>query len=314
MRNAFASELTALATDDPRIVLLSGDIGNRLFDEYRSVAANRFLNCGVAEANMMSMAAGMALSGLRPVAYTITPFITQRCYEQIRDDVAYHRAAVVLVGTGSGLSYGMLGPTHHSLEDIAMMRILPNMTVVCPGDPLEVRMALRAALSHDGPVYLRLGKKGEPTVHASTPEFAIGRAISLRRGSDVCLVSTGNTLSLAASAAEQAERQGVSCGVVSMHTVKPLDERFLESVFATHRLVVTIEEHTKLGGLGGAVAEWMTEQEPQAARLLRVNTPDRFLHEIGDQEFLRSAVGLTPQSIADRVVRALGPLQRSVPH
>ncbi|MCA9067944.1 MAG: transketolase family protein, partial [Planctomycetaceae bacterium] len=179
MRNAFARELLELATADSRIVLLSGDIGNRMFDNYKAAFPNRFYNCGVAEANMMGIASGLALSGMRPVVYTIVPFVTTRCLEQIRVDVCYHQAPVVIVGVGGGLSYASLGATHHSCEDIAHLRVLPEMTVICPGDSIEVRLALRAAVAHPGPVYLRLGKKGEPIIHESPPAFEIGKGLIL---------------------------------------------------------------------------------------------------------------------------------------
>ena len=191
MRNNFADELVTLAESNERIVMLSGDIGNRLFDRFKERFADRFFNCGVAEANMMGVAAGLATNGLRPIAYTITPFVTTRCLEQIRVDVCYHHVPVVIVGVGAGLSYTELGATHHACEDVAFLRMLPGMTVVCPGDPTEVRLALRAALSAAGPVYLRLGKKGEPHVHQEPPEFSLGKAILLREGSDVALLSTG---------------------------------------------------------------------------------------------------------------------------
>src|ERR1700722_8982499 len=173
MRNAFASEMAALADKDERVVLLMGDIGNRLFNDFRAAHPRRFFNCGVAEANMTSMAAGMAACGLRPFTYTITPFATTRCLEQIRVDICYHHLPVVVVGVGAGLSYASLGGTHHACEEVAMLRALPDMTIVCPGDPLEVRLALRAALDWNRPLYLRLGKKGEPAVHAGTPQFII---------------------------------------------------------------------------------------------------------------------------------------------
>ena len=203
MRNAFADELTILGDTDRRVVMLSGDIGNRLFDKFKAAHPQRFFNCGVAEQNMMGVAAGMAMSGLRPVVYTITPFATTRCLEQIRTDVCYHQAPVVIVGVGAGLSYAGLGPTHHSCEDIAFLRALPNLKVVCPGDAWEVRGALRAALADDGPVYIRMGKKGEPIVHDRVPDgFAIGKAITIRSGEDACLLSTGNMLPVVLEAAD----------------------------------------------------------------------------------------------------------------
>ena len=304
MRNAFAAEINALAAEDPRIVMLSGDIGNRLFDSYKAAFGERFFNCGVAEANMLGVAAGMALSGLRPVAYTITPFITTRCYEQIRIDVCYHNVPVVIVGVGAGLSYASLGATHHACEDIAMMRILPNMTVVCPADAVEVRLALRAAIAHNGPVYLRLGKKGEPVVHQQPPDFKIGQGIVMQTGTDGCLLSTGTMLPVAMEAAAELAQRNISVEVVSMHTVKPLDDRFLMDIFKRYRMVATIEEHSILGGLGGSVAEWLSDHPyPDDTYLCRIGTPDSFIHEAGEQAYAREQTGLTARDITDTVSR-----------
>lgn len=301
MRNAFANEITTLAADDERIVLLSGDIGNRLFDRFKDQAPARFVNAGVAEANMMGVAAGLALSGLRPVVYTITPFVTTRCYEQIRVDVCYHRAPVVIVGTGAGLSYAGLGPTHHSCEDLAIMRVLPNLTVVAPGDSWEVRAALRAALAHDGPVYLRIGKKGEPDVHRALPDLVLGRGMVLNEGSDVCLIGTGVLLPTVLDAAARLAARGISARTVSLPTIKPLDEALLADCFRRFAVVATVEEHSVLGGLGGAVAEWLADQEPPQARLLRFGTADAFLSLAGETEHAREQFGLTAEEIADRV-------------
>lgn len=303
MRNSFAAEILALAGEDPRIVLLSGDIGNRLFDSYKERFADRFLNCGVAEANLISMAAGMALSGLRPVAYTIASFITTRCLEQIRLDVRYHETPVVIVGVGAGLSYASLGVSHQSCEDIAFLRTLPGMIVLCPGDPMEVRCALRAALQQERPAYIRIGKKGERTVHRKLPDFHIGRGIVVSEGEDACLLATGNVLPLAVDAAAELRKQGVSAGVVSLHTVKPLDERLLEHAFSRFKLVISIEEHSVVGGLGSAIAEWLADRPPHAARLLRIGTPDVFLHEGGGAEHFRQRFGLTASAIAGSVLR-----------
>jgi transketolase len=303
MRNAFAAELTALASEDKRIVLLSGDIGNKLFDGFKAKAQERFFNCGVAEANMIGVAAGLAMSGLRPIAYTIDAFATARCLEQIRVDVCYHEQAVIIVGVGGGLSYAELGYTHHACEDIGFLRLLPGMTVVCPGDAVETRLALRAAVKRTGPVYIRLGKKGEPVVHKTPPAFELGKGIVIREGRDVCLLSTGNTLPIAAAAGEALEKGGLSAKVVSLHTVKPLDEALLFDAFAKFRLIATIEEHSRLGGLGGAVAEWLADH-PARAKLLRFGTPDSILHEAGEQEHARRKFGLTPEDISKRIAEA----------
>lgn len=302
MRNAFSSELTALAAEDARITLLSGDIGNRQFDAFKANYPTRFFNCGVAEANMVTVAAGMALCGLRPVTYTIASFMTMRCFEQIRIDVCYHNVPVILVGVGAGLAYAANGATHHACEDLACIRALPNMTIICPGDAFEVRAALRAALKHPGPVYLRLGKKGEPVVHTSVPAFTIGQGIILRPGREVALLSTGNLLPVAVQAADQLEAHGLSTQLVSMPTVKPLDVDLLAEVFATCRVVATIEEHSIIGGLGGSVAEWQADQPTPGGRLIRIGTADHFLHEAGEQAYAREHFGLTPERIVERIL------------
>jgi len=304
MRNAFAQEISRLAAGDPRVVLLSGDIGNRLFDPFKNDFADRFFNCGVAEANMMSVAAGMASSGLRPVVYTIVPFVTTRCLEQIRVDVCYHNVPVVIVGVGGGLSYAGLGATHHSCEDIALLRMLPGMNVVCPGDAVETRLALREALSQSSPTYIRIGKKGEPIVHEHDPDFRIGRAIVVREGADVALVSTGNMLPTALDVAEALDEKNVHARVVSMHTVKPIDEQTLAEVFTQSALVVSIEEHSILGGLGGTIAEWCSDQAEPTAQLLRIGTPDEFFHQGGSQVYARQQLGLDADSIATRVLES----------
>jgi len=305
MRDAFAREITRLADEDPRVVLLSGDIGNRMFNTFKDRHPDRFYNCGVAEANMMGMAAGLAMCGLRPVLYTIVPFLTTRCLEQIRVDACYHHQPLTIVGVGGGLSYASLGATHHSCEDIAFLRMLPGMSVVCPGDAMEVTGAIRAAVAHDGPVYVRLGKKGEPVVHPAVPAFTIGKSIRLREGSDVALLSTGNLLPLSIEVADKLTATGVSVGLESFHTVKPLDEECLNDLFTRCRVVATIEEHSRLGGLGGAVAEWLSEQPAARARLLRFGTADRFLHEAGSQEHARKQYGLTTETLVDSIRTAL---------
>ena len=306
MRNAFADELTKLGTEDPRIVMLSGDIGNRLFDRFKDAQPERFFNCGVAEQNMMGVAAGMAMSGLRPVAYTITPFVTTRCLEQIRTDAAYHEVPVTVVAVGAGLAYAGLGPTHHACEDVAFLRSIPNMVVIAPGDAWEVRAALRAILCQDRPAYMRMGKKGEPVVHKGPIEdFQIGRAIMLAEGSDVCLLSTGNMLPEAMKAGQALGERGISARVVSFHTLKPLDEGCLAECFQRFAGVVTIEEHSVIGGLGAAVAEWAVDAGVDARKLLRIGTPDKFFKLSGEQEFARERLGLTGSQIAERIASAM---------
>jgi len=312
MRNAFADEITKLAIADERVVLLSGDIGNRLFDDLKERVPGRFFNCGVAEANMMSLAAGLALSGLRPVVYTITPFVTSRCLEQIRDDVCYHDLGVTIVGTGAGLSYATLGATHHSCEDMGMLRLLPNMTVLAPADPQEVRWALRAALAQRGPLYMRLGKKGEPKMHEKVPDVPIGCWMPMRGGADLALLAAGTMLPVALEAADRLHAQGLAAAVFSCPSVKPLDTGRLAELASRFPLLVTLEEHSVVGGFGAAVAEWVVDQPPQRARLMRCGTADRFLHASGEQHYAREQFGLTAEAITDRVLAELAPAARAL--
>ena len=304
MRNAFAEEITLLAQERKDVVLLSGDIGNRLFDRFKEIAPERFFNCGVAEANMVGVAAGMAASGLRPVCYTIASFLTYRVVEQIRLDLGYHHQRVILVGTGAGLSYASLGSTHHSVEDMGMLRLIPGLAVLAPGDAMELRPALRAAFDYPGPVYLRIGKKGEPVIHAKEPDFKIGKALRIREGKRAWILSLGNTLPLALEAADLLKAQGIDCGVVSMGSLKPLDTALLKEVFESSKVVLTLEEHSVLGGLGTAVAEWKAAN-PSKGKLLTFGTPDQFLHETTHQSSARAWAGLTAQRITDDIAQNL---------
>lgn len=305
MRNAFAREITRLAQTHPELVLLSGDTGNRLFDDYKSAYPQRFLNCGIAEANMISLAAGMAMSGLKPVTYAIAPFTTYRCLEQIRVDLCYYNLPVVIVAVGAGLSYAALGPTHHSCEDLAVLRAMPNLTLLCPADPLETELALAAAVQQKGPVYLRLGKKGEPAVHAAPFDFQIGAAQRLKAGKRVAILSTGTASHLALQAAESlSQHHLIDAEVVHFATVKPLDTACLEALNAEFELLVSLEEHSTIGGLGSALAEWLSSRAKHAP-LLRLGTPDRFFSETGNRSYLLNQWELSPEAIALNIFQAL---------
>ena len=306
MRTAFANEIESLSKVDERIVLLVGDIGNRMFDNFKEKFPARFYNCGVAEANMTGIAAGMALCGLRPVTYTITAFNTLRCLEQIRIDVCYQNLPVIIVGVGGGLSYASLNATHHSLEDIACLRVLPNMTVICPGDAWEVRAALRAAFEIEGPVYIRMAKKNEPLIHKNIPDFTIGKGLVVKGGTDICFLNAGSLLPFALEAAKTLEKiKNISVNVVSMHTVKPLDEELLGDVFSKFSHVFTLEEHGILGGFGGSIAEWFSDQKNQKAKLSRIGTGDFFMYEAGEKEHAQEYFGITTEQIVEKVLKSM---------
>ena len=306
MRNAFAKAVTDLSDEYPELVMMAGDIGNRLFDKFKDKHPGRFYNCGVAEANMTGVASGLAASGLRPITYTITPFNTVRCLEQIRLDICYPNLPVIVVGTGAGLSYAGLGATHHSMEDVAILRTLPNIHIVCPADPVEVRLAVKDALRLGRPTYIRLGKKGEPVIHEADPVFIIGRGITVRKGADVAILSVGNMLASALKSAEQLQQKGISTQVVSLHTVKPLDDELLGALFEEKKLVVVVEEHGLIGGAGSAVLEWGNVKQVDLRKLICIGGPDRFLFACGDQKEAREQLGLTAENITEKILGRIG--------
>jgi len=304
VRNAFIRALTEAAGRDERIMLLTADLGYKIFDDFARRYPGRCMNVGVAEANMASVASGLAMEGRKPFIYSIVPFATLRAYEQIRNDICYHRADVTVVGVGGGFSYGPNGPTHHSLEDIGAMRLLPHMTVVCPGDPVETTAAVHALATNRGPAYLRLGRAGEPLVHTEPVSIRLGEGIQLRAGNDVALLSTGNMLGAAVSTADLLGARGIQCRVVSLVTVKPIDVAMVEAAARETRLVGTIEEHFRTGGLGGAVAELLADLGTPV-RLRRFGVADQFAHLCGDQSYHREANGLTPPQMALAIEEAL---------
>jgi len=308
MRNAFADEVTRLANDDKRVVLLSGDIGNRLFDKLRAQAPSQFINCGVAEANMMGVAAGMGLSGLRPIVYTITPFTTTRCLEQIRVDVAYHESPVIIVGTGSGLSYASLGPTHHSLEDFAIFRAIPNLQIFAPWDAPSLRVLLRSALASEKPSYIRIGKKGEKDLAAIEKVPSIGESLWLKSGDDVCIMAVGTVASEAIAAADTLEDSGINAAIVLVHSVKPLPLTTFEKVSSRFRAIITVEEHSRIGGFGEGFLAFLSSHGLQRDVEL-LGTDDKFMPTIGSQVFARRHFGIDANHIAETAMRVLNKIR-----
>ena len=258
MRTAFINTLNELASRDERIWLLCGDLGFSVLEPFAKSFPNRYVNVGVAEQNMTGVAAGLALSGKIVFTYSIANFPVIRCLEQIRNDVCAHNLNVKIVSVGGGFAYGSAGYTHHGTEDLAIMRVLPNMTVLAPGDPVETRLLTVAATEQPGPCYLRLGKAGEPTIHTSEPEITIGKAIILRQGVDGTLISTGGMLGSAIKAANELFALGVSVTVLSMPALSPLDKGAILHAAKNTGRILTVENHG-LGGLGSAVAEVLAE-------------------------------------------------------
>jgi transketolase len=296
VRDAFFEVLAEAGAEDDRVWALTGDLGIGLFDAFEAAAPGRYLNVGIAEQNLVGIAAGLAYAGKVPFAYSIAPFISSRAHDQIRVDVALARANVKLVGVGGGVAYGTLGPTHHAIEDVALMRALPNMTILTPGDPVEARAAARAAVELDGPVYLRLGKNGEPRLLPDRP-FVVGAARRVRDGGDVTLATSGPILGEAISAAETLAADGVEAGILHFPTIKPFDTGAVVEALEQSPLLVTVEEHSVIGGLGSAVAETIAESG-RPGRLRRVGLPDTFAHAVGGRDHLLAHYGLDAAAIA----------------
>jgi len=305
MRTAFFRAVMDAASIDPRITLIVGDLGFGVVEPFAKRFPAQFLNAGVAEQNLTGVAAGMALMGRIVLTYSIANFPTLRCLEQIRNDVCYHRTNVKIVAVGGGFAYGALGVTHHATEDLAVMRSLPEMTVVAPGDPIEAELATRAIIAHPGPCYLRLGRAGEPVLHDSGVDFELGKVIQLRDGTDLTIISTGGMLTTALDAATQLDVRGISSRVLSMHTLKPLDEDAIAAAARETGAILTLEEHSRIGGLGGAVAEVLAEIEGIHVPFRRIGLPPGFAPLAGSQEYLRAAHGLGAESVVQTVLNLL---------
>jgi len=305
VRDAFFDALVQLAEQDRNIYLVVGDLGFAVTAEFAKRFPDRFLNAGVAEQNMTGVAAGLALSGKTVFTYSIANFPILRCFEQIRNDVCYHKANVKVVAVGGGFAYGSLGATHHATEDLAVMRALPGMIVMAPGDPAEAYAATQAVATHRGPCYLRLGRAGEPKVHQHPIQFQLGKAITVRKGGDATLISTGGLLETAVQVSDALLSRGIRCRVVSMHTLKPLDEEAILAAVRETGAVFTLEEHSVIGGLGSAVAEVLAESLGKPALFKRMGLPSSFSCKVGTQEYLRAQHGLSVESVTGTISSAL---------
>lgn len=305
MRDAFVRALSHLASADRRIVLITGDLGFGVLDEFAKRYPKQFINAGVAEQNMTGLAAGLALEGRCVFTYSIGNFATLRCLEQIRNDVAYHQLNVNVVAVGGGFSYGALGATHHATEDIAIMRSLPNMTVFAPNDDDETFHGVQCLAVRAGPSYIRLDRTGVPGLCADV-SVEIGKARLLRHGKDITLIATGGIAREAMQASEELAKTGVECRVLSMHTVKPLDQGAIRDAVHQTRGIVTIEEHSRIGGLGGAIAEALCEENLFPDLYACLALPPEFSALVGSQKYLRSYYGLDAPGIARRVAGLVG--------
>lgn len=302
-RHAYGEALAEIG-ENPRIAALDADVSTCTMScMFGEKYPERFLNVGIAEANMVGIAAGMAASGYIPFVHTFAMFCAGRTFDQVRNSVAYPGLNVKLVGTHAGLTVGEDGATHQCLEDLALMRVIPGMTVICPADGNETRAAVRAIVQHQGPVYLRLGRLSVDTV-TDTPDytFEIGKAHMMRQGTEATVIAAGCMLQEALKAADMLEQEGIKVRVLDMHTIKPLDEEAVLAAAGETGVIVTAEEHNILGGLGGAVAEVVSSLCP--VPVLRVGTRDTFGHSGNALELLKR-YGLTAEAIAEQVKKGI---------
>lgn len=301
MRNAYLSALYDLAKDNKNIMALVSDNGTIVYDKYRKDFPEQFLNFGISEANMISVAAGLASCGKIPFAYTIASFLTMRAYEQIRNDVCLQEMNVKLVGIGAGFIYSNLGPTHHAVEDISIMRSLPNMTVFMPADPLESKKVTYAAAKICGPVYIRLSIGGTPQIYKKDYDFKPCCAVVLNEGEDITIISAGGILYEVVKAAEKLKALGISTRILNMHTIKPIDkEAILNAAYQTSA-ILTVEEHVIAGGLGSAVAEVLLEDYQAPIQFKRLGLNNIFPLGYGTYDEMKKMNGLSKNDIVNAV-------------
>src|SRR3989344_253811 len=303
MRKIFFETLKTIAKEDKGIFLLTGDLGVKFFPDFQKIDSKRFLNVGVAEQNMIGMASGLSLSGKNVYCYSIIPFLITRTLEHIKNDICYNNLPVKLLGAGGGLVYGFEGVTHHALEDMAIMRVLPNMTVVAPGDAKEAEALALASVNFPGPLYIRFGRDIDPVAHEGNFQFKIGQGIVVKQGKDnnICIMATGTMLYPGKLVSEILEKQGFSPALISLHTIKPLDKELVQDCAKNYKAIFTLEEHNIIGGLGSAVGEVLAEMSCKGL-FKRIGIQDQFYSVIGSPQYLLEKIGLTPEKMAETIL------------
>jgi len=297
MRTAYCKALYKIMSEDNRVFALTADIGFRNFDQIIADFPERFINVGVAEANMMGIAAGLALSGKIPFTFTIAPFVTMRCLEQIRVDLCYHKLPVKIIGAGGGFVYGSQGATHHAIEEIGILRTLPDMTIISPSDPLETGKAVHASMDLECPVYIRIGRNKEPALHSDEYEFRIGKADIMREGGDISIIAHGLTVKNSLDAADMLAHEGIRATVVNMHTIKPIDRTAVLKCAKETGAILTVEEHNIIGALGSAVAEILAEESAHPVLFKRAGLNDIYIRMNAEHAELQQEYGLDSSGI-----------------
>jgi len=303
MRNAFVEEITRVSKKDKKIVILAGDIGYKLYDDFKLKFADRFYNCGVAEANMTTVAAGLALKGFKPITYTIATFNVYKTVEQIKVDIAYPNLPVIIVGVGAGLSYSGLGSTHHATEDIGVLRSIPNLNIVVPADANELKSLLKEIIKSKKPTYLRIGKTGEKKIYKNIPKTKVGKGNYLIKGKKVCIIGCGNILVNAYDSIKKLNSINIFPSLVSMHSIKPLDKILLKRIFKSYSHIVVLEEHSEIGGLAAAISEYYTDNKFNKNLFLKINIGNQFVLKPGHQHQAFEKLNLNSKKIQQRIER-----------
>lgn len=298
MRSTFVQTMARLAREDPKVMLVIGDTGFSVMEPFEAEFGPRFVNVGIAEQSFVSFAAGLAAAGMKPFAYNVVSFMTLRGAEQIMLDVCYQENPVILVGVGGGFAYGTAGPTHHALQDIAMMRAFPNIDVYCPADPAEMEAVMLTAYRRQRPAYIRIGRSVDAPIHQGKAAAPVEKALPLFRGEDIAILACGTILREAVQVQKLLEERGCSVTLYSVPRVQPLDEEAVLACAAGHRAVFTMEEHGITGGLGSAVAELLMERGQYPAVFHRYGVPDSFAMLTGSRDYQLDYFGLSPQKAA----------------
>jgi transketolase len=298
MRNTCLNEVYRLAKENKDIIFLGSDLGAGTLSNMKSDLPDQFVMEGISEQHIIGMSSGLAMEGFIPYVNSIAPFLTRRCYEQILVDLCLHDLPVRLIANGGGVVYAPLGPTHLAVEDIAILRAIPNMTIIAPCDADEMLRLMPKTVDYQHPIYIRLAKGGDKIVSQDDNGFEIGKAIMLREPGDGLFITTGVMTQKAMEAANQLADEGIECGILHMHTIKPLDEDALSVLIPKVQAVVTVEEHIRTGGLGSAVLEFCNDSLPaHTTKIRRIGIPDRFSDKYGSQEELLEYWGITVESM-----------------
>jgi len=304
MRKVFFQKLQEFAKNDKNIFILFGDLGAKFFGEFKKTDAERLVNVGIAEQNMVGLASGLAMSGKNVFCYSIIPFLIMRAFEQIRIDLCRDNLNVKLLGSGGGVCYGTEGVTHYGIEDIGLMRTLPNMSIVAPGDLTETKALVEKAINHQGPLYIRFGRDQEFLIYEKEINFEIGKGIIVEEGEDTCLISFGTMLYNSKIACDLLEKNGISAGLIDMHTIKPLDIDLVKECAKKYKSIFTVEDHNIIGGLGSAISEVLSESGYKG-KFKRLGIKDSFCHFSGQPDYLLQKLGLDSENIANDILKEI---------